>query len=343
YAVFLREWRGSLLAGFMSLIMLISYFLVFFFCSQSIGAGIGIMDFFAVMPAVDIITALPISLGGLGIREQLFQTLLGQLCGTAAATALLISLGGFLVNAVWSLLGACFLPFYRGFAKDTEEVSNLSRCWKIALKFGRWPALKYYAFCKLCSDPAYRAINGILKDSTIPLLDVGCGICLLGSYLQENGCDFKVRGIDIDERKIHYGSETLNYPGVTQEIGSATDLPEFSGNIAVLDVIHYFDDVTQHHILHSVADRVVPGGRALIRIAIKDSSWRYGVTLVEEVFTRAVRWIRDGKINFPTIEEVKAPFEGKGFQVQVKPLWGYTPFNSYLFDCYRPLTVGDKI
>ncbi|MEO8205410.1 MAG: flippase-like domain-containing protein [Chthoniobacterales bacterium] len=343
YSVFFLAWRGSLLAGFLSFIMLMCYFLTFYFCSQSVRAGIGFMDFFAIMPAVDIITALPISLGGLGVREQLFETLLGQLCGTATATALLISLGGFLLNAVWSLLGACFLPFYH--VKNSEEeraMSDYSLCWKIARKFARKPELQYYAFCKLRIDPAFQTINTILKNSTLPLLDVGCGVCLLGSYLQENGCVFPVRGIDIDERKINYASKTLDYPNVTLELGSATDLPDFSGNIAVLDVIHYFDDATQNRILHAIADRVVPGGCALIRIAIKDSSWRYGVTWMEEIFTRAVRWIRSGQINFPTMEEVKGPFEKRGFQVRVSPLWGCTPFNSYFFECYRPL-VNEEI
>lgn len=123
YAVFLRQWKGSLAAGLLSFIMLIAYFLSFYFSSLSIGENPGLIDFFAIMPAVDIITALPISLGGTGVREQLFQTLLGQLCGISAASALLISLGGFLFNALWCLPGAGFLPFYRGLLKNAKEAA----------------------------------------------------------------------------------------------------------------------------------------------------------------------------------------------------------------------------
>ncbi|MEO6847313.1 MAG: flippase-like domain-containing protein [Chthoniobacterales bacterium] len=345
YAVFLREWRGTLLASFLSLIMLCCYFLSFYFGSRAISANIPMVDFFAIMPAVDIISALPISLSGMGVREQLFTTLLGQLAGVAATSALLISIMGFLSNALWGLLGACFFPFYSGLTDRTETnqhtMNDRGVCWKIAQQFRERTALKYYAFCKLTLDPAYRAISRILKNSDLPLMDVGCGVCLLMSYLREYGHDFQMYGIDIDERKINCARKVFDSPDVVLEIGSATDLPDFSGNIAVLDVIHYFDDETQQDILNSIADRVSPGGHALIRIAIKDISWRYGITLAEDIFTRAIRWIRGGKINFPTIDEVRAPFLERGFVVHVEPLWGCTPFNSYLFDCHRIPAVAE--
>jgi len=51
-------------------------------------------------------TALPISIGGVGVRETLFQELLGTLAQVPPALAALTASLGFLVQASWSLLGA---------------------------------------------------------------------------------------------------------------------------------------------------------------------------------------------------------------------------------------------
>ena len=69
-------------------------------------------EFLAFMPAVDIISALPISLGGFGVREQLFATVLGDLWGAPAAQAVSISLGGASLSILWGLLGLALLPAY---------------------------------------------------------------------------------------------------------------------------------------------------------------------------------------------------------------------------------------
>ncbi len=52
------------------------------------------VDFLSIMPLVNTITGVPISFGGVGVRETLFQALLGQLAHVpAAAAALSASLG----------------------------------------------------------------------------------------------------------------------------------------------------------------------------------------------------------------------------------------------------------
>lgn len=113
YALFLRCWKQTLVATFFSLVILLLHFLTFFLCAQAFLVRIPILNFFAMMPAVDIISALPISLGGVGVREQLFATLLGDLCGVAAPVAVSISLAGFLASSLWGLAGLFFMPSVR--------------------------------------------------------------------------------------------------------------------------------------------------------------------------------------------------------------------------------------
>jgi hypothetical protein len=64
------------------------------------------MDVFSVMPVITLVTALPVFIGGLGAREQLFKQLLGDLAGTPADVAVAISLTGFAIYLVWALVGA---------------------------------------------------------------------------------------------------------------------------------------------------------------------------------------------------------------------------------------------
>ena len=45
-------------------------------------------DFLSIMPLVNTITGIPISFGGVGVRETLFQTLLEQLAHVPAGLAL---------------------------------------------------------------------------------------------------------------------------------------------------------------------------------------------------------------------------------------------------------------
>ncbi len=122
YLKFIEEWRQTLLASLLSAVILIAHFLTFYFSARAFDAAIPLPDFFALMPAVDIIAALPISLGGLGVREQLFVTALGELAGIPAAQAVSISLGGAVVTLLCGLAGLAFLPSYRRATRSAEEV-----------------------------------------------------------------------------------------------------------------------------------------------------------------------------------------------------------------------------
>ena len=113
YFQFVASWRGTLCASLLSVAMLMAYFLTFYCSARAFGLAVPVVDFLAVMPAVDIISALPVSLGGLGVREQLFATLLGDLFGVPPAQAVSISLGGAFLSMAWGLFGLALLPSYR--------------------------------------------------------------------------------------------------------------------------------------------------------------------------------------------------------------------------------------
>jgi len=203
---------------------------------------------------------------------------------------------------------------------------------RISRRFGgRW--LRGYASSKLRTDPLYEAVWERLCRSSLPLLDIGCGVGLLSFYLRERGFDAPILGIDSDGAKIETATEIATVLGddlLRFERRSAVDDLEFEGNIVIADVIHYLGDDEQVDLLRRVAGMVPRGGMAIVRDSPRDGSWRHRVTWLEEVFARSIGWMRTTVLNFPTRERIAAPFN-ENFEEEALPLWGRTPFNSHLF------------
>lgn len=200
----------------------------------------------------------------------------------------------------------------------------------------RW--MRGYISGKIRIDPAYEAVTQLLLKSPTPVLDLGCGLGLLSFYLRARGFREPIHGIDTAERKIAYAQEAATgCEGLTFAVASAALPPPSAPTTLALDILHYFSARDQGDLLERLAREMPPGGRVIIRNAPRDRSWRYFLTFLEEIWVRVSRWIiaRD-PINFPSIEQIVAPFESAGCSTRVEPLWGNTPFNSHLFIFSKP-------
>ncbi len=103
-----RPWTCLAAVG-LTILSHLSYYLTYYCAMHSLHAAsvktAGLFDFICVMPLVNTITGVPVSLGGVGVRETLFQKLLGDLAGVPAAPAALAASLGYAVQASWGLLG----------------------------------------------------------------------------------------------------------------------------------------------------------------------------------------------------------------------------------------------
>ena len=203
--------------------------------------------------------------------------------------------------------------------------------------------LRQYVARKLRSDPVYLAVYESVRSSRDPLLDVGCGLGLLGFYLRERGFKNPIIGLDRDARKIGAGKQVAGaYPEVDLRSQNLQDrLPEFSGTVAMLDVLHYLSPVDQNNLLFRLAERIVSGGALLVRDCPCDGGIRYAATFLAEKFAQLTSWNVPTPLYFPSRESIFRNFSPNEFTHDVKPLWGATPFNNHFFTLRRhaPVTV----
>ncbi|HXA15506.1 MAG TPA: methyltransferase domain-containing protein [Thermoanaerobaculia bacterium] len=199
----------------------------------------------------------------------------------------------------------------------------------------RYPTrfLRIYVRSKIRVDPVYAAVFERIGEGSEPLLDIGCGIGILALYLRARGFRAPIRGVDNDGRKVAIARSVMP-EATTFSVGDARATVDCGGTIVLLDLLHYFRGDEQAQILASAARSATT---VIIRDAIRDGSWRYRFTYLQEVFSRVIRWLRAERLHFPTRDDVIRPFDG--FDAEVAPLYGRTPFNNYLF-VFRRSTAG---
>jgi 2-polyprenyl-3-methyl-5-hydroxy-6-metoxy-1,4-benzoquinol methylase len=206
-------------------------------------------------------------------------------------------------------------------------------CARVATQFSqRW--LRNYVRGKLRRDRIYQAAYDLLRPSTAPILDVGCGVGLLAFYLRERACRQPVLGLDVDARKIRYGAKIAagHYRDVDlrfHDVGKT--VPHFSGNVALFDVLHYLPREKQTGLLTHLAECVEPGGMLIIRDCPRDAGPRYWITWLAERFAQAISWNLNSALHFPSRASIDDVFGVAEFERESHPLWGASPFNNHIF------------
>jgi SAM-dependent methyltransferase len=193
----------------------------------------------------------------------------------------------------------------------------------------RYPTrfLRSYVRLKIATDPVYDAVFNCVRDSTEPLLDLGCGVGILALYLRERGFVAPIFGIDHDERKVAIAKSVVQSDAdVSFCVADARQPFAVPTNVVLLDVLHYFRDEEQWMILRnaSKADQV------MVRDGIRDGSARYRITYACETLARLDGWLKAERLNFPTRQMIEQPFDG-GFYEHSRPMSGRLPLNNYFF------------
>ena len=212
-------------------------------------------------------------------------------------------------------------------------------CERVSSLFRR-PWLRHYVASKLRSDPVFPAAWQLLHQSEQPVLDVGCGVGLLPFYLRERGFEQPIVGLDVDVRKVREATAvaTQRYAGIRfMEHDVAQQLADFSGNVALLDVLHYLQPHRQRTLLSELGACVPSGATLLLRDCPRDGSPRFWMTYAGERFAQTVSWNLGVPLHFPTRDSINASFATQDFARAEEPAYGGTPFNNRLFIFRRSL------
>lgn len=113
FSVYARSWRAMVGAVALSLVLNLFIFGGAIFAAAAFVGNPGPAAMTSVIPIVNTISALPISLAGIGVREKLFASMLHSLYGTPEELGVLISITGFAIIVLWGLLGGVVSLFYR--------------------------------------------------------------------------------------------------------------------------------------------------------------------------------------------------------------------------------------
>lgn len=224
-----------------------------------------------------------------------------------------------------------------------NRTDHAAACARVTSRFAS-RILRSYVGRKIRTDPAYPAVFEILRQSPAPLLDVGCGVGLLAFYLRERGLTNPVLGLERDPRKVREASAiaAAHYRDLEfRECDIQTSLPEFQGNVALLDVLHYLAPSPQQQLLEQLAARVFDGAALVLRDAPRARNARFFFTYLGEKFAQAISWNVKTPLHFPSHASICEKFPMEEFSRQATPLWGKTPFHNHLFTFRRhPLAVA---
>lgn len=119
------SWRLTIWAFLVSFPLFGMFFITFYCAARAFTDQLGLVDIFSVLPIVAVITAIPISVSGIGLRESLFVSLLAPF-GVTAAVATLISVTGFLINTAGSLAGGLVFLLYRSSRHETINLRDMA-------------------------------------------------------------------------------------------------------------------------------------------------------------------------------------------------------------------------
>lgn len=111
---YLQPHRSAILkAQVLSLFSILSGYAAYWCAGHAIAQPIAPYQMMALMPMVDAIAALPITISGLGVRENLFVELLAAHLPSGAQGAVTVSLLGFAATGLWGLIGGVWLALHR--------------------------------------------------------------------------------------------------------------------------------------------------------------------------------------------------------------------------------------
>lgn len=178
----------------------------------------------------------------------------------------------------------------------------------------RW--LAGYGQNKVRLDPLYRAALPWIP-ATTTVLDLGCGIGLLGLLLEARDQDNRTWGIEWDPVKAHFGQRVSRGSASNQIVCGdlmAESWPTCSV-ITALDVLHYLTPDQQRALIARMGSHLPVGGRLLLRSMDAD---RGGLAVATRWFERiavGLGWNQAPRVHWRSLSDLCGDLSEAGFLI----------------------------
>jgi uncharacterized protein (TIRG00374 family) len=122
YALYGRAWFSTICAILLSVLGHAAHYTTFWCSTKAIEQSgprkPAAIELYSALPVIETVAALPITPGGLGTREKLFDEILTPLADLEEGVAPSISVLGYLCIAFWGVVGGICYMFYRPSATE---------------------------------------------------------------------------------------------------------------------------------------------------------------------------------------------------------------------------------
>lgn len=172
---------------------------------------------------------------------------------------------------------------------------------------------RLFARWKIRLDPMFPRLATFIKDPR-RILDIGCGYAVPSVWLLELFPAATVCGFDPDEERVRVARSALGSRGDirTDRAPDLGDLPDRTDTALILDVIHMLDDAALRETLRILHEKLIPGGRLVIRVTIPLACQTPWMRRLEEFRLRRHRL----SPHYRTREDLTAMIRTAGFQIE---------------------------
>lgn len=183
-----------------------------------------------------------------------------------------------------------------------------------AAEGGRW--LAAYAKHKVRMDHLYRSALPLIPPG-VKILDLGCGLGLLGMLLEARGQGNETHGIEWDLPKARFaGRMAEGNASIRVVCGDMFTEPwPECPVVAVLDVLHYLPPERQRALLFRIGAHLPEGGRLLVRVMDARAGGMAALTRLCEQLAVALGWNRAPRVHWRALTEVHNDMQDAGFEI----------------------------
>jgi SAM-dependent methyltransferase len=203
----------------------------------------------------------------------------------------------------------------------------------------RW--LRGYGKSKVRRDQLYPAALPLIPPGAT-VLDLGCGIGLLGLLLEARGLHNDTLGIEWDPAKARFGQRLADGKGRARIVcGDLFQVPWPPCTVvAVLDVLHYLPAARQRELLFRIGAHLPEGGRLLLRAMDSRTRGMAILTRFAEWVAVGCRWNLAPSVHWRPLAHLRADLAAAGFRLLASPAMPGAMGGNQLLLCEKVAATG---